>query len=108
MEEVRRNLIKKQSNLEFSVGDVLDLVYEDRGGHWKIRKFTGICISFSRKNLPRCTLRNVFNGISVELSFDFNSTNLISLTQASRYKSFNIRRSKLYYLRARRLMESKV
>jgi len=92
----------------FRPGDVLNLVYEERGGHWKVRKFTGICISYCRGVTPRCILRNVFNGIAIELSFDVCSKTVISLSSSSRYKKIKLSRAKLYYLRGKRLMESKI
>jgi ribosomal protein L19 len=94
--------------LIFKSGDILNLVYEDRGAHWKVRKFTGVCISYSKGVLPRCTLRNVFNGVAVELSFDIYSKNIISLKVSSKYKKISSSRAKLYYLRDKRLSESRI
>lgn len=93
---------------KFRTGDVLDLVYLDLGGR-KVRKFTGLCISVvNRGNNLRYSLRNVFNNIPVELAFDGYSPNVINLGKAQIYKPVSRSRAKLYYLRGRRITDSKV
>lgn len=92
----------------FKTGDVLELTYLDLGGR-KIRKFTGLCIAVvNRGNNLRYSLRNVFSNIPVELSFDGFSPSIVSLGKAQIYKSVSKSRSKLYYLRGRRITDSKV
>lgn len=109
MEVVKSELLSSTSHLSKVLpGMVLDLVYEDQAGRWRVRKFSGICISFSKKVEKRSILRNVFNGLAVELSFPLTSNSVISLLRSTKYKSLKIRRSKLFYLRHRRLNESKV
>lgn len=108
MELIRKRLVRSPSLWQVNVGDVVDLVYEEYSGQWKIRKFTGICISVARGGTFRYILRNVFNGIPVELSFDGSCPSIISFTKTAIYKSTSTRRSRLYYLRRRRLLDSKV
>lgn len=99
----RKNLFKYQ------VGDVLDLVYEDVLSRSRIRKFTGICLSVRKAGFGfRYILRNVFNNVSIELSIDSNSTVVVSLTKAPLYKGASRKRAKLFYLRKKRLIDSKV
>lgn len=88
---------------------MLELVYEDFSGRWKVRKFTGICISCLRRGGSlRYTLRNVFNNIPVELSFDYTSPLIVLLSKAQVYKLTSKSRAKLYYLRRRRITDSRV
>lgn len=116
MEKINRFLAKNSAHsvlgfqpLTFSVGNVLELVYEDFSGHWKVRKFTGICISVvNRSGSPRITLRNVYNNIPVELSFDLHSPLIVSLSRTPLYKKSSRSRSKLFYLRRRRISDSRV
>lgn len=109
MQEVKARIFSGISLPTCSVGDVLELVYEDSVGRWKVRKFTGICISrVCRNGVIRYTLRNVFNNIPVELSFDYNSPLVVSLNKTSVYKASSRSRSKLFYLRRRRMTDSKV
>jgi ribosomal protein L19 len=93
---------------KFKTGDVLDLTYLDLGGR-KIRKFTGLCISIVNRGANlRYSLRNVFSNIPIELAFDGFSPSIISLGKAQIFKSVSNSRSKLYYLRVRRITDSKV
>jgi ribosomal protein L19 len=109
MEQIRTFLLKGIKLPRAKVGDVLDLTYEDNSSRWGIRKFTGICIAItSRKGLHRCTLRNVFNDVSVELSFDLVSPVVISLLRSPVFKLVNKKRAKLYYLRRSRISDSTV
>ena len=109
MEEVKFRLFPRPVSPTWSIGDVLELVYEDSGGRWRVRKFTGICISrVSRAGVLRYTLRNVFNNIPVELAFDYNSPLIVYLGKTSVYKAASRSRSKLFYLRRRRITDSKV
>jgi ribosomal protein L19 len=107
--KVSLSLLAAKPKFSWQVGDVLELVYEDFSGRWKVRKFTGICISrVCRGGAARYTLRNVFNNIPVELSFDYDSPLVVSLSKAQVYKSTSRSRSKLFYLRRRRITDSKV
>lgn len=93
---------------KFRSGDVLDLAYLDLGGK-KVRKFTGLCTSIVyRGGLYRFSLRNVLNNVAVELSFDLSSPSVISLGKAQIYKPVSRRRSKLYYLRFKKVTSSRV
>ena len=107
MNLLKRELFRSKSDWDVNVGDVVELVYEDHTGHWKIRRFTGICISLA-KSQTRYTLRNVFNGIPVEISFDASSSSIISFSKTGAYKPFSLKRGKLFYLRRSRLVDSKV
>lgn len=112
MEEIRARLhpsLLSERKPSWKVGDVLELVYEDFSGRWKVRKFTGICIScLQRGGSLRYTLRNVFNNIPVELSFDYMSPLVVLLSKTQIYKSTSKSRAKLYYLRRRRITDSRV
>lgn len=103
-----RKLFVTNPPVFYPAGQVLDLIYEDLGGRSRVRKFSGICVSSSRKGVRRCTLRNVFNGLAIELSFPTTSKLVLSLVRSVRYKSFNLNRSKLFYLREKRLADSRV
>ena len=108
-----RNKIDR--NLGFSpkrslnVGDVVTVLYENRGGFWKARKFTGICIGRSLKGgNERYTLRNVINGVGVEFSFYIHSNSILRIEKLPVQKLKKVRRSALYYLRARSQNESRI
>lgn len=91
------------------VGDVVSVVYENRGGFWKTRKFTGICIKRSLKGInERYTLRNVINGVGVELSFYLHSKSVLRIEKLPIQKFKKIRRSVLFFLRTRALNESRI
>jgi len=94
---------------KFQVGDVIDLVYEDVLSRSRIRKFTGICLARTKAGFGfRYTLRNVFNNVAVEIAIDGNSTVVVSLTRSPLYKKVAKRKAKLFYLRKKRLVDSKV
>lgn len=101
-------LLNKRATLNFSVGDVVEVVYEDFGGHWKVRKFVGICISVRNGGTRRIILRNVYSGIAVEMSFDLGASCVISCGVASKYKAVLKNSSKLKLLRNRRPSDSTV
>ena len=93
----------------FPAGHVLDLVYEDSNVKSRIRKFTGLCISTKSIGFGfRHILRNVVNNVCVEVAFDGSSTIVVSLSKASIYKEVSNRKAKLYYLRTKRSVDSKV
>jgi ribosomal protein L19 len=108
MENIKSVLLPKPLFTKPLPGSVLDLTYEDQSGRWRVRKFSGVCISFSHKVEYRSILRNVFNGLAVELSFPLSSPSVLSAQRSTQYKLFKLRRSKLFYLRKKRLSESKV
>ena len=112
MEKVKQILANSSrfaQEVNFDVGDVIEVVYEDSSGRWKVRKFTGICISLvKRSGFLRLTLRNVFNNIPVEMAFDLQSPLVISVTKTPLFKKTSRLRSKLFYLRRRRISDSRV
>lgn len=109
--EIRSSIAIKDAKSQvkkFRPGDVLDLTYLDLGGK-KVRKFTGLCTSIVyRGGAWRFSLRNVLNNVAVEVSFDFASPSVITLGRAQIYKPVSRLRSKLYYLRYKKITDSKV
>jgi ribosomal protein L19 len=109
--EIQSNIkvkVDKGQVKKFRPGDVLDLAYLDLGGK-KIRKFTGLCIAIvCRGGAWRFSLRNVLNNVAVEVSFDLASPSVITLGRAQIYKPVSRLRSKLYYLRRKKITDSKV
>lgn len=92
-----------------SIGDVVSVVYETRGGSWKTRKFTGICIQKSCKGFnERYTLRNVVSGFPVEFSFYRYWNLIVKLEIVAIHKFDKVRKGSLVYLRNKKLNLSKV
>ena len=110
LQSINKVLIKDKASLGFyKVGDVLSLLYENKGGFWKVRKFTGICIAITGKGInERITLRNIINSVPVEFSFYSNSNSVIELRKLPIVKLKRLKKSKLYYLRNKRTNLSKV
>lgn len=99
----------KRRVTSYKVGDVLSLLYENKGGFWKVRKFTGICISVTGKGInERITLRNIINGMAVEFSFYSNANSVIEIRKLPIIKLRKVKKSKLYYLRDKRTNLSKI
>lgn len=74
------------------------------------KTFFGRCISIKRRNSNNVylLLRNVFNRDPIELSFFLNSPFVlrVKLKKRKRYSKFT--RNKLYYLRYKKIAESKI
>ncbi len=110
---VNKNFLDKNlgysKSKKLNIGDVISFRYENKGGFWKVRKFVGICIKRSLKNFnERYTLRNVINGIPVELSFYKYSPIIIQLERLPINKVRKVKKGSLVLLRRKRLNESKV
>lgn len=96
-------------SVKYKVGDVLALLYENKGGFWKVRKFSGLCIAKTGSGVnQRLTLRNILNGFPVEFSFYTHANSVIEIRKLPIMKNLKGRKSKLYYLRTKRTNLSKV
>ena len=87
---------------DFKAGDTIRVGYKvTEGTRTRVQAYEGVCIS--RKNgqgiAGSFTVRKISFGEGVERVFPLYSTNIDSITVVRRGK---VRRSKLYYLRARR------
>ena len=87
---------------DFKAGDTIRVGYKvTEGTRTRVQNYEGVCIS--RKNghgiAGSFTVRKISFGEGVERVFPLYSTNIESITVVRRGK---VRRSKLYYLRARR------
>ncbi len=87
---------------DFKAGDTIRVGYKvTEGTRSRVQAFEGVCIS--RKNgsgiAGSFTVRKISFGEGVERVFPLHSTNIDSITVVRRGR---VRRSKLYYLRARR------
>lgn len=102
------NNLGYQRRAKLSVGSVVSIEYE-AGGSLRTRKFVGICIKKSFRNVNvRYTLRNVINGYPVEFSFYHNWNYIIRLEVLSIKKFSKVKSSSLVYLRNKKLNLSKV
>lgn len=108
LKDINETLCKKKAH-KAKVGDVLSFLYENKGGFWKVRKFTGICISVTGYGInERITLRNIISGMPVEFSFYSNSNSVIEIRKLPIIKLPKIKKGKLYYLRDKRTNLSKI
>lgn len=87
---------------DFKAGDTIRVGYKvTEGTRTRVQNYEGVCIS--RKNgagiAGSFTVRKISFGEGVERVFPLHATNIDSITVVRRGK---VRRSKLYYLRARR------
>ena len=87
---------------DFKAGDTLRVGYKvTEGSRTRVQNYEGVCIS--RKNghgiAGSFTVRKISFGEGVERVFPLYSTNIASIEVVRRGR---VRRSKLYYLRARR------
>ncbi|WP_099827061.1 50S ribosomal protein L19 [Oceaniglobus indicus] len=87
---------------DFKAGDTIRVGYKvTEGTRTRVQNYEGVCIS--RKHgkgiAGSFTVRKISFGEGVERVFPLHSTNIESITVVRRGK---VRRSKLYYLRARR------
>ena len=87
---------------DFKAGDTVRVGYKvTEGTRSRVQNYEGVCIS--RKNgegiAGSFTVRKISFGEGVERVFPLHSTNIESITVIRRGR---VRRSKLYYLRARR------
>ena len=87
---------------DFKAGDTIRVGYKvTEGTRSRVQNYEGVCIS--RKNghgiAGSFTVRKISFGEGVERVFPLHSTNIESITVIRRGR---VRRSKLYYLRARR------
>ena len=87
---------------DFKAGDTLRVGYKvTEGSRTRVQNYEGVCIS--RKNghgiAGSFTVRKISFGEGVERVFPLYSTNIASIAVVRRGR---VRRSKLYYLRARR------
>lgn len=61
----------------------------------KIFKFIGLCISISKKH-SSFTIKNIFNGEEIELTFCLNSPSIFKIELLKNY-NFLFKKSKLYF-----------
>jgi ribosomal protein L19 len=91
------------------VGCAYIFEYEYGGAHWKVRKFIGLCISVRNKGLQSTvTLVNVINGVRVEFAFGLFSPNILRIVKLPIYKFKKLRRAKLFLLRNKRELFSRI
>ena len=108
IQKINYKLLKKESN-RLSIGDTASLQYESKSGFWRVRKFTGICMKKSYKGYNELyTLRNIVNGVPVELSFYSRWNLIVSLQKLGVKKIKGARKGSLTFLRGKPLNYSKV
>lgn len=106
-----RDILKKKNlnNDFFFVGGAYKVNYEYRGAYWRIRRFSGLCVSVSNKGfLSRVSLVNVIHGIRVEFSFFLYGSTVFKFEYLQVKKFAKIRRSKLFFLRKKRQSLSRI
>ncbi|PKP84793.1 MAG: 50S ribosomal protein L19 [Alphaproteobacteria bacterium HGW-Alphaproteobacteria-2] len=87
---------------DFKPGDTIRVGYKvTEGTRSRVQNFEGVCISrkHGRGIAGSFTVRKISFGEGVERVFPLHSTNIDSITVVRRGQ---VRRAKLYYLRARR------
>ncbi|MFW6294228.1 MAG: 50S ribosomal protein L19 [Halanaerobium sp.] len=92
---------------EFAVGDTLNIkVRISEGGKERLQLFRGVVIKRNGGGLNESfTVRKVAHGVGVERTFPLHSTKLAEIDVVRRG---DVRRSRLYYLRARRGKASRI
>ena len=82
--------------LDYSVGDYIKVKYETLSGHWKVRSFTGLCISKRNHQggSSRYSLKTYIKDIGIELSFDADNPHIVSMERV--HTTENLKTSKLY------------
>lgn len=111
-------IIQKKNSINFrklpKVGDNLWIKYIYVQGIKVLRfyskTFFGRCIKYKHKNSNTgyFQLRNVYNKNPIELSFFFNSPFIITTKNKRKDRHSKFVKNKLYYLRYKKLSESKV
>ena len=105
----RSDIKKRRNNVHipfFTAGSYLSVVRADPYSPSGVTKFVGICIARRNKGLGSTfILRNVINGIGVEMMFELYSP---ALREIKVLKLEKRRRTKLYYLRDKPLKYSTV
>lgn len=93
-------------DVNFRIGDSVEVEYQSIGKNGGLRRFVGICIKKGGKGLlQNVVLRNVVDGVGVELGFCINSPNVLRIERV-RIGKKRVRRAKLYYLRDKALSNS--
>jgi ribosomal protein L19 len=74
------------------------------------KTFFGRCIALKRKNKKTAllVLRNVYNRDPIELSFFLNSPFVIQILKKRKDNHYNFSKNKLYFLRNKKIAESRV
>ncbi len=100
IEDIEKQYAKKQVPA-FQIGDVVDVhVKIVEGDKERIQVFSGTVIARKGSGTRETfTVRRIVQGEGVERVFPLHSPNVVDITVGRRAK---VRRSKLYYLRARR------
>lgn len=100
IEDIEKQYAKKQVP-DFQIGDVVDVhVKIVEGDKERIQVFSGTVIARKGSGTRETfTVRRIVQGEGVERVFPLHSPNVVDIAVGRRAK---VRRSKLYYLRARR------
>ena len=95
----------KETIPEFAIGDTVRVHVRVREGtpeapRERIQVFEGVVIGKDRGGLAECaTVRRITHGIGVERTFPLHSPSVVNIEVTRRG---DVRRAKLYYLRARK------
>lgn len=92
---------KRTNNLvAFQVGDIIKVNYRiTEGEKERLQSYEGIVIGFQNRGLGKSfTIRRIIDGIGIEQIFLVHSPKIESIQKKGTTK---VRRSKLYYLRAK-------
>ncbi len=96
-------------NRVVNVGSAYRVKYEYQGAYWKVRNFTGLCVGVSYKGAKsRVILVNIINGTRVEFSFFLFGKHILKVEQLSVKKFKKLRKSKLFFLRRKKLSLSRI
>lgn len=98
-----QNIIKKKYLLKYNIyliriGNIINITYSIiENNKKKYINYEGLIINIKNKGLHKTfTIRNNIQNIGFEQIFFFYSPNIINI---KKIKSFNIKRSKLFYIR---------
>ena len=91
---------------DFKAGDIIEVVQKTPEAQNRLQTMKGICIARRNRGMGSSfTIRNVYFGRPLEMSFPLYSPLLQRVTMVKRGKT---RRKKLYYLRDKALKQSQV
>ena len=107
VQEIEKDLVKKDNIPEFTTGDTIKVSLKViEGGKERLQAFEGTVISKKNSGLKESfTVRRISFGVGVERTFFTHSPRVSKIEVLKRGK---VRRAKLYYLRALRGKKAKI
>ncbi|MCP4130302.1 MAG: 50S ribosomal protein L19 [bacterium] len=107
IQEVEKEIIPVQREINFEIGDTVKVHYRIvEGERERIQIFEGIVIAIDNKGISKTfTVRKISFDVGVERIFPVYSTRIADIDIVRKGK---VRRSKLYYLRERRGKSAKL